>query len=193
MAGIVGLGLLLGLGAGVTALAGALAGGDGDAAVATATTRPTPTPSATPTASASPGYQPEACPSSVLTISEPVPPPASFALGAPVPFELVLTNAGTVPCLFDAGAAVLGVVVHSGADRIWSSIDCLEDGAAAERRMLLDVGAQVELSAAWDQARSTPGCNEGQPQSQPGGYRAVVTVDGGGSAVLGWTRSFTIQ
>ena len=192
MAGILGLGLLLGLGAGVTALAGALRG-DGDDAPRAAAPSPTPTPSVTPTASATPGYQPQPCLSSALTISEPAPAPGSFALGAPVPFQLVLTNGGTVPCLFDAGSAVLGVVVHSGADRIWSSLDCPTEGVPAERRMLLDVGTQVEVAAVWDQRRSAPGCPDGQPEAQPGGYRAVVTVDGGGSAVLGWTRSFTVE
>lgn len=192
VAGILGLGVLLGLGAGVTALAGAL-GGQGGEGVPAASPSPTPTPTAAPTASATPGYQPGPCPSSALTITEPVPAPGTFAPGTPVPFELVLENTGTVPCLFDAGAAVLGVLVHSGTDRIWSSLDCPPDGAPAERRMLLDVAAQVEVTAVWDQQRSAPGCPEPQPAAQPGGYRAVVTVDGGGSAVLGWTRTFAIE
>lgn len=176
---------------GVVALAARL--GEREPAVGAApssSATPTPTPSTAPTPSATPGYQPVACPSDVLEITE-AGAASTVAAGSPVSFELVVTNAGPVPCLLEAGAGTLGVVIHSGADRIWSSVDCAED--APDRRLLLDVGAQAELSATWDQVRSAPGCPQGQQPARRGAYRAAVTTDGGGSAVLGWMRTFTIE
>jgi hypothetical protein len=185
--GVLALVVLVAVVIGVAALARAFGGGEGSAAAA-----PTPTasPTASPTPSATPGYQPVACPSGVLRIADSSA-AATVAPEAPVPFELALTNAGPVPCLLEAGPSTLGVVVYSGADRIWSSLDCLEN--PTERPLLLDVGVRAELSVTWDQVRSGPGCPQGQQKAQPGAYRAVVTTDGGGSAVLGWTRTFTIE
>jgi hypothetical protein len=191
--GLLALVVLVGGVLGVVALAGAIAGDGRPEQAASGTPSPTPSASPSPTASVGPGYQPVACTSSALGITDTTATAAgTVAPGAPVPFDLVVTNTGSVPCLVDAGAASLGVILYSGTDRIWSSLDCPPEGAAAERRMLLDVAATVELSTSWDQKRSAPGCPEGQQAALPGAYRAVVTTDGGGSAALTWTRTFTI-
>lgn len=183
--------VLVGTVLGVVALARAVTGGNSPERAA-APPSVTPTASASPTASPSPGYQPVACEAGVLEITDRTP-VANVPVGAPVPVDLVLANGGTVPCLLDAGPAALGVVIYSGADRIWSSLDCPEEGVPAERRLLLDVGSTVDLGLTWDQVRSAPGCPEGQAAAQPGSYRAVVTIDGGGSAALSWARAFAIE
>jgi hypothetical protein len=186
VAGLIGLLVLVALAFGIAAIAGAFGGGGEPAGGGT----PAPTATPSPTVSATAGYKPEACRPGVLQIRDGAS-ATTFAAGAAVPFDITLTNAGAVPCLIEAGSATLGVVIYSGADRIWSSVDCPQD--PAEREMLLDLGITADLAASWDQVRSAPGCAEGQPAVQPGTYKALVTLDGGGSAALGWERIFTIE
>lgn len=183
--------LVLGAAGGVAALAG---GGAGDeqprAAAPTASAAPSPSPTPTPAPTATAGYQPVACLATALEIAE-ADTATKVAAGTPVAFDITVTNSGSVPCLLEVGSARLGVVVSSGTDRIWSSTDC--PTGRTERRFLLDVGAAAEIKTEWDQTRSAPGCPGGQPAAKPGTYRAVVTVDGGGTAALGWERVLTVE
>ncbi len=184
--GLVAFLVLVALGFGIAAIAGAFRGDGEPAGDAT----PAPTVSASPTVTATAGFQPEACLPGVLEIRDREG-TASFPVGAAVPFDITLTNGGTVPCLVEGGSATLGVVVYSGSDRIWSSVDCPAE--PTERELLLDVGDAADLQVTWDQVRSAPGCPEGQSAAQPGSYKALVTLDGGGSAALGWERAFTVE
>jgi hypothetical protein len=186
--GLIALLVLVGLGFGIAAIAGAF--GDDDEPAGDVTPTPTASTTPAPTVSATAGYQPEACLPTVLEIRDGAS-TTSFAVGQAVPFDITLTNSGTVPCLIEGGSATLGVVVYSGSDRIWSSVDCPQE--PTERELLLDVGIAGDLAVTWDQVRSAPGCPEGQPTAQPGTYKALVTLDGGGSAALGWERVFTIE
>lgn len=185
--------LVLGVVGGVSAIGNAVGGAgredEDQRTAAEPTPSPTATPTPTPTPTATPGYQPVRCEATALEITEAAGQTAVPA-GEPVDLDLRLTNAGTVPCLLEVGSATLGVVIFSGSDRIWSSTDC-PDGPA-ERLFLLDTGAAAELTVQWDQKRSAPGCPDGRPTAQPGTYRALVTVDGGGTAALGWERVFTV-
>lgn len=186
---VIALLVVIGLGFGVAAIAGAF-GGD-DAAAGDPTPTPSVSPTPTPTVSATAGFQPEACAPGVLEIRDGASATA-FAPGVAVPFDVTLTNTGSVPCLIEAGSAMLGLLIYSGPeDRIWSSLDCAEE--PSERELLLDVDVAAEITASWEQVRSAPGCPEEQRAAQPGTYKALVTLDGGGSAALGWERVFTIE
>ena len=190
--GLLALIVLGGAWGGVSAIAGALGDPSEEAApdeTAAATPGPTQTPTPTVT-TATKGYHPVACRLDALDVRDHVA-NAAFATGAPVPFDLALVNSGAVPCLLESGSATLGVIVYSGPDRIWSSLDCPQE--PAERELLLDVGVSAELVTTWDQVRSAPGCPDGKPAAPPGTYRAVLSVDGGGVADLPWERVFTIR
>ncbi len=188
--------VLVGLVLGVSALVGGDGGAEGDsddaAPVAAGATTPsaTPTPSPTPVPTVTVGFEPTACAPGALTVTGSSV-ADTYAPGAIVVFSLTLTNAGPVPCLVDGGSATVGVVVTSGQDRVWASVDC--PAGRTERPLLLDAGAVENVSVAWDQVRSAPGCPAEQAAAQPGTYRAVATVDAGLTTVGGWEKVFLIQ
>lgn len=88
-------------------------------------------------------------------------------------FVLSARNDAAEACLLDAG--ILGVVVHSGEDRVWSTHDCSPPG---ERLLLLPAGDETEVSRSWDGRRSVPGCEGDRAFAQPGTYRAQAALDG---------------
>lgn len=148
--------------------------------------RPTPTPTPTVTT----GFVPTACRTSDLRLMG-TSDASSYAAGGSTLFRLRVKNTGTAPCVFDGGAAAMGVLVFSGEDQVWSSVDC--PASPEERPLLFDVGDAEDFVVTWSQVRSESGCPAEQPQVPAGAYRAVVTLDGGASVVPGWERAFLIR
>jgi hypothetical protein len=198
--------VLVGVVLGVSALARAVAGGGavaspsptvsaganaqatpGSTATPTAGGTPAPTVSATPTYTT--GFVPTSCTPEALTITGSTS-STSYGAGGVVTFSVTLTNTGTVPCLVDGGSGTVGVVVYSGADRIWASTDCPKP--PEERPLLLDVGAVENLRIPWSQRRSAPGCPGGDDVARPGAYQALITTDGGATTQAGWQKIFLI-
>lgn len=196
--GVLALGLLAGLGLGATALARAVSGDAEPAPTASASPTPSPT-TAAPTPGATPSlaptdvaalpaeepvpaasyttkFEPEACRRGSLQVSQETS-SSVYGVGGIVTFTLTVRNAGEVPCLVEGGSAALGVVVTSGADRVWASSDCPTGSTA--RPLLLDIGAQEVLRIPWDQMRSEPGCSATGTPVGPGTYQGSVTLDGG--------------
>lgn len=172
---------------GVSALVSAVRG-VADTTAPTGAVATGPTPTTEPSATA--GYVPTACAPDALDVVETGARDAYWA-GSSVTFTLTVTNIGTVPCLLDGGSAALGVVVTSGSDRVWSSVDC--PAGEAERRLLLDTGAAEAITVTWEQTRSLPGCPGGQASAEPGVYRAAFTTDGSVTTLPGWEWVFAIR
>lgn len=109
----------------------------------------------------------------------------TYAAGATPTFTVTITNAADSSCTVDAGTASLEVLVTSGADRIWSSLDCAVEGAdGAERMLLLAADAQEAAAVPWARVRSDATCSTGLPEPRPGTYHAVATLVGAQSADL---------
>ncbi|WP_182112147.1 MULTISPECIES: DUF4232 domain-containing protein [unclassified Actinotalea] len=108
----------------------------------------------------------------------------SYPAGAQPTFTVAVTNAGTIPCTVDAAATQRELVVTSGADRIWSSLDCSPDPAA--NLLLLEPGGRADTPVVWDRTRSAAGCPGGLPEPGAGTYSAVVSTLGAtsGAAVF---------
>ena len=104
----------------------------------------------------------------------------AYPVGTSPVLTVGLTNSGTVSCTVDAGDTGREIVISSGADRIWSSLDCPPE--PAERLLLLAPGALDVVDVSWPRVRSAPGCAAGLPEPRPGTYNAVVTVLGTPSA-----------
>lgn len=104
----------------------------------------------------------------------------SYPAGVTPTFTVSLTNAGAVACTVDASAAQRDVVVTSGSDRIWSSLDCPAD--ATPNLLLLEPGARTDAAVPWARTRSAAGCPADLPEPRPGTYSAVVTTLGATSA-----------
>lgn len=122
---------------------------------------------------------PVACAPADLTVALTVDGRA-YPAGTVPTFVLAVTNAGATSCTLDANEANREVLITSGADRIWSSLDCL--GASVEAIQLLDVGARYEATIAWSRVRSAEGCPADLAEPRPGTYSAIATILGATSA-----------
>lgn len=112
----------------------------------------------------------------------------TYAAGATPTFAVTITNAADSSCTVDAGNASIEVLVTSGADRIWSSIDCAVEGAeGAERMLLLTAGAQEAASVPWARVRSDATCSSGLAEPRAGTYHAKATLVGAESNDLVFT------
>ena len=111
---------------------------------------------------------------------------ATAAVGSGTSFEVTVRNAGTGPCLADAGPATLAATVASGSDTVWSSVHCAGD---ATKELLLDTGAETVVTVAWDGRRSAEGCPAEQPFAGAGTYRVTLELAG---EPLGTREVFTL-
>ncbi len=110
-----------------------------------------------------------------LLVATPI---ADFPAGTPVTFTVTITNSSAVECTVDAGEASRGILVTSGADRIWSNLDCPAEGTA-ERILLLPPNGGTDVTdTTWGRVRSDEACTANLPEPRPGTYKAVVTLNG---------------
>jgi hypothetical protein len=87
---------------------------------------------------------------------------------------LVVKNVGSRPCKIDVGRNAPALVVASGPDRVWSSLDCARD--QGENLQLLQPGKSLlVLKMVWSRNRSGEGCRTDLPAAKPGTY--VVSGD----------------
>lgn len=112
----------------------------------------------------------------------------TYAAGVNPTFTVAITNNADSSCTVDAGTASLEVLVTSGSDRIWSSLDCSVEGAeGSERMLLLATGAQESASVPWSRVRSDVTCSAGLPAPRAGTYHAVASLVGASSEDLAFT------
>lgn len=112
----------------------------------------------------------------------------SYAADGRATFTVAITNIGASSCTVDAGSASLEVLVTSGADRIWSSVDCAVEGAeGSERMLLLSQGAQEAAAVPWELERSDEMCTADLPAPRAGTYHAVAKLLGAESGDLVFT------
>ena len=105
----------------------------------------------------------------------------AYPAGSQPAFAVTITNTSTSSCAVDAGEASRELLVTSGSDRIWSSLDCVA-ADAAERVLLLPAGGSDDpVSVTWPRIRSAAGCTEGLPDPRPGTYRVVAKLVGAAS------------
>jgi hypothetical protein len=102
-----------------------------------------------------------------------------YAAGEAPQFRLTAVNTGAVPCTFDVGAGRLEVRITSGADRIWSSADCVS-GTGSSIQMLRR-GIPYVGTVVWDRRRSAPKCAGARSPAREGTY--VATLRGGGTKI----------
>lgn len=118
---------------------------------------------------------PECAPAQLALAITPV--AESFPAGVEPVFEVSVTNSGPEPCLVDAGDGQREVVVTSGEDRVWSSLDCV--APEADPRTLLLVGGQSDVTQlGWARLRSAAGCAGDLPAPGDGTYSVTVAVGG---------------
>jgi len=102
---------------------------------------------------------------------------ANYPADSSPSFTVTVTNTGDAGCTVDVGEASRELLVTSGSDRIWSSLDC-DAGEDASRNLLLGAGKSDTHEASWDRIRSDEKCSDGLPEPRPGTYKAQVKLNG---------------
>ncbi|WP_344481131.1 hypothetical protein [Nonomuraea monospora] len=141
-------------------------------AMGTASPSPTPTPKAAP--SERPRKPGEPCQEKDLVLSLQGGKEQIFAAGSRPTFLVTLVNTGSVMCKADIGPRAMEVRITSGADRIWSTADCVS-GAGTEVAEL-QRGVPYVRSLEWDRRRSSADCRSASSTALPGTYVAVARM-----------------
>lgn len=98
-----------------------------------------------------------------------------YAPGVDPVFSLTLVNTGSEKCTAEVGTKAVELRVTSGDDRIWSSVDCVEERTADPVELRRGVPRDVEIT--WDRTRSWQDCRDDVVDARPGTYVAKVYSD----------------
>lgn len=141
-------------------------------AMGTAAPSPSPTPKSSPVERhRNPG---EPCVEEELVLSLQGGREQIYAGDARPGFMVTLVNTGSVMCTADVGPRAMEVRITSGADRIWSTADCVS-GEGAEVKEL-QRGVPYVRSLEWDRRRSSSDCRAEPAAALPGTYVAVARM-----------------
>ncbi|MFI6924926.1 hypothetical protein ACIBIZ_33625 [Nonomuraea spiralis] len=141
-------------------------------AMGTASPSPTPAPKESP--SVRPRRPGEPCQQDSLVLSlqggkEPI-----YTGEIRPSFIVTLVNTGPVMCTADVGPRTMEIRITSGADRIWSTADCVS-GVGTEVREL-QRGVPYVRTLEWDRRRSSTDCRSVSAAALPGTYVATARM-----------------
>ncbi len=145
---------------------------------------PVPVPPSVP----APPTGPVPCTNDMLTVSAEVDAP-EHRVGQRPTLRLVVVNVSDQPCVRDLDGARQEIVVWSGdgADRLWSSNDCVNPETVDLRTLV--PGQPVAFAVRWAGRTSVPGCAEARTVVPPGAYRVMTRIDDLISAPTPFLRS----
>lgn len=141
-------------------------------AMGTASPSPTPAPKETP--AARPRRPGEPCLEESLVLSLQGGKEQIYTGDAQPSFIVTLVNTGPVMCTADVGPRAMEIRITSGADRIWSTADCVS-GVGTEVREL-QRGVPYVRSLQWDRRRSSADCRSTPAAALPGTYVATARM-----------------
>lgn len=81
---------------------------------------------------------------------------------------MTIKNAGASECMVNVGTSQQDFSVMSGADRIFSTSDCVQDPTDTE--IMIKPGASETARFTWTRVRSAPGCKFVAAKPRPGTY-----------------------
>ncbi len=124
-----------------------------------------------------PSSGPVPCADAMLSAAAELDRPVHRVGSRPV-LRLVVTNVSGQPCVRDLDPARQEIVVWSadGADRLWSSNDCV-NASTIDLRTLVP-GRPVAFAVTWGERTTAPGCRLPRTAVPAGSYRLMVRVDG---------------
>jgi hypothetical protein len=141
-------------------------------AMGTASPSPTPAPKESPAAQAKRPGQP--CAEEDLVLSLKGGEERIFTGNTLPTFLVTLVNTGPVMCTADVGPRAMEIRITSGADRIWSTADCVSGvGTDVEQ---LQRGVPYVRSLEWDRQRSSADCRATPAAALPGTYVATARL-----------------
>jgi hypothetical protein len=140
-----------------------------------------PTVSPTVTTSLSPGAGLDAarpCDDADVTITA-NPNPGTFPAGSLPVFDVSISMDGVSPCKLTVTQENSELLITSGNDRVYSSLDCPNDATINEREFILQADSPDEMfQVTWNRQRSAPGCATVTTTPGAGYYWAAITVQG---------------
>jgi hypothetical protein len=193
VAGVLALLVVIGLVVGITAVVNQLRGDDAAASDTSEATIPGPgdTPGAadppaeqpaTPDASEAPAPDAtapagaaKACPTDAVQVSATTD-ALSYSSGTNPMLTMTVTNNGAEPCEVNVGTSQMEFMVTSGSDRIFSSVDCMQD--SQDLMMVIEPKTVETAKFSWDRKRSAPGCAEVSSNPNPGTYMFTARLGG---------------
>ncbi len=104
--------------------------------------------------------------------------PRDFAGTALPVFNVDIKQSGSTACSLDTAADGTELKITSGADRVFSSLDCPTDATISARQFLLQAGASETFQATWNRQRTVPECTTVSAAPGAGTYHAILTVQG---------------
>jgi hypothetical protein len=140
-------------------------------------------PSVTPSISTSlsPGATLDAsrpCDAADVTVTA-TPNPGVFPAGSLPVFDVSISMEGLSPCKLTVTQENSELLITSGSDRIYSSLDCPNDATINEREFILQADSPDEMfQMTWNRQRSAPGCATATATPGAGFYWAAITVQG---------------
>ncbi|GAA3696768.1 hypothetical protein GCM10022224_073190 [Nonomuraea antimicrobica] len=143
-------------------------------AMGTASPSPTPTPSPKAAPQERPRRPGEPCAEDDLVLSLQGGREQIYAGDSRPSFLVTLVNTGPVMCTADVGPRAMEIRITSGADRIWSTADCVS-GEGSEVKEL-QRGVPYVRSLEWDRRRSSSDCRSTPPAALPGTYVTTVRM-----------------
>lgn len=133
---------------------------------------PVPVPSSVPV----PITGPVPCTNDMISVGAEVDEP-EHRVGERPTLRLVVVNLSEQPCVRDLDGSRQEIVVWSGdgAQRIWSSNDCVNPETVDLRTLV--PGQPVAFAVRWAGRTSVPGCARERTVVPPGAYRVLTRVD----------------
>jgi hypothetical protein len=109
----------------------------------------------------------------------------TYPVGAKPVLALIVTNAGTRPCVADLADKQIELRVFAGSARVWGSHDCeIQPGSS---KQTIPVGQPIRREIQWSGLSSQPAC-AGVRQRVPAGTYTVFALLSGRE---GKTATFT--
>lgn len=140
---------------------------------------PAPTVSVSPSGSPAPTVDvSRPCTDADVTITA-TPNPRAFPSGTLPVFDVTISMVSLSPCKLSTTSSGTELLITSGSDRIFSTLDCPDDATINAREFILQPGTNDELfQVTWNRQRSAPGCTTVTATPGAGTYKVDLSIQG---------------
>jgi len=98
----------------------------------------------------------------------------SYAAGKKPVLILSVENTSKRECELNVGTNMQEFLISSGADRVFSTVDCLQNGEDVP--LVFAAGQKENARFTWNRDRSAPGCKAVGAQPRPGTYKFTAAI-----------------
>lgn len=98
----------------------------------------------------------------------------SYPAGKKPVLILTVENTSKRECDMNVGTSMQEFLISSGADRVFSTVDCLQNGEDVP--LTFAAGQKENARFTWNRDRSAPGCKAVGVQPRPGTYKFTAAI-----------------